>query len=216
MYARRFPEPLPPGLTLRQIRGREGVRVRDAYARASRATGVPWHGRSYSRGNWRAADPVNRALSCANSCLYGLCHAAIVAAGYSPALGFVHTGKMLSFVYDVADLYKADLTVPTAFETVAVGTHDLEGRVRRGCRDAFHAGRLLPRIVEDIQHVLDVAPTGELDVGFDADAALPGGLWDPEGGESVGGVNWAEAVAAADLDGAIGAGLRPADEEGER
>jgi CRISPR-associated protein Cas1 len=114
MYQHRFDEPLGGGMTLRQIRGREGIRVRESYARASRATGVPWHGRSYVSTNWAAADPVNRALSCANSCLYGICHAAIVSMGYSPALGFIHTGKMLSFVYDIADLYKADLTIPLA------------------------------------------------------------------------------------------------------
>ncbi|MBI2323195.1 MAG: type I-E CRISPR-associated endonuclease Cas1, partial [Chloroflexi bacterium] len=102
MYRMRFREALGRNLTLRQIRGKEGIRVREAYAQASRASGIPWRGRVFDRGNWRAADPVNRALSTANSCLYGVCHAAIVSAGYSPALGFIHTGKMLSFVYDIA------------------------------------------------------------------------------------------------------------------
>jgi len=77
MYALRFEEPLDPGLTLQQIRGKEGIRVRQAYAEASRKTGVPWHGRSYKRNDWKQADPVNRALSAANACLYGLTHAAI-------------------------------------------------------------------------------------------------------------------------------------------
>src|SRR5579872_310577 len=115
MYAKRFAEELAPHLTLEQIRGREGVRVREAYARASRESGVEWQGRSYHRNEWKSTDAVNRALSTANSCLYGVCHAAIISAGYSPALGFIHTGKMLSFVYDVADLYKADVTIPLAF-----------------------------------------------------------------------------------------------------
>src|SRR5262249_31841055 len=90
MYRRRFPEPLDDGVTLQQIRGREGIRVREAYARAARAVGVTWKGRVYRREHWDAADPLNRALSCANSCLYGVCHAAVVSAGYSPALGFIH------------------------------------------------------------------------------------------------------------------------------
>ncbi|MCZ2079099.1 MAG: type I-E CRISPR-associated endonuclease Cas1e [Bryobacterales bacterium] len=106
MYRMRFNESVPDDLTLDQLRGREGIRVRQAYATASRETGIAWEGRSYRSTNWRSADPVNRALSCANSCLYGLCHAAIVSAGFSPTLGFIHTGKMLSFVYDIADLYK--------------------------------------------------------------------------------------------------------------
>src|SRR5207248_11211925 len=143
-------------LTRRQIRGMEGIRVREAYANASRESGVEWHGRSYRRESWGAADPVNRALSCANSCLYGVCHAAIVAAGYSPALGFIHTGKMLSFVYDIADLYKTEVTIPLAFHTVAADGNHVESRVRRECRDTFYATRLLQRIVPDIEQALAV------------------------------------------------------------
>lgn len=191
LYRMRFAEPLPDGLTLQQIRGTEGVRVREAYARASRETGVPWRGRTYRRDGWADADPINRALSAANSCLYGVCHAAIVAAGFSPALGFIHTGKMLSFVYDVADLYKADITIPAAFQAVAEGEEGIDGRARHACRDAFREQRLLARIVPDIQHALSV----ELDPNepFDWDAAAPGGLWDADGGQTAGGVNYAEA-----------------------
>ena len=187
LYRMRFSDTLPNGLTIQQIRGREGVRVREAYAAASRVTGVPWTGRSYRRDRWSDADPVNRALSSANSCLYGVCHAAILSAGYSPALGFIHTGKQLSFVYDIADLYKTEVTIPLAFQIVAEGETDLEGRVRRACRDMFHARRLLGRIVPDVERALEVggAPGGE----FDADEALPGGLWDPERVEVEGGVN---------------------------
>jgi len=190
LYRMRFPEPLPDGLTIQQIRGREGIRVREAYAAASRASGVAWAGRSYRRDRWSDADPVNRALSSANGCLYGVCHAAIVSAGYSPALGFIHTGKQLSFVYDVADLYKTEVTIPLAFQIVAEGMTDLEGRVRRACRDVFHARRLLGRIVPDVERALEVG--GEPENGFDVDEALPGGLWDPERGEVEGGVNHGE------------------------
>jgi CRISPR-associated protein Cas1 len=191
LYRMRFTEELPAGLTLRQLRGREGMRVRWAYEKASRETGVPWHGRSYDRRDWRTADPVNRALSTANACLYGICHAAIVAAGFSPAIGFIHTGKMLSFVYDVADLYKTEITIPIAFRTVAEGERDLEGRVRRACRDAFREGRLLARIIPDIGRALGM-PSQPLErAEFDDDPAAPGKLWDPTG-EIEGGVNWSE------------------------
>jgi len=190
MYEMRFTEPLKPGLTLRQIRGKEGIRVREAYAQASRATGIKWSGRAYQRDKWTAADPINRALSAANSCLYGICHAAIVSAGYSPALGFIHTGKMLSFVYDIADLYKADTTIPLAFHTVAEGETNLESRIRHACRDAFHSERILKRIIPDIERALDVPMPQNEEVDFDADDAAPGGLWDPETGIITGGVNW--------------------------
>lgn len=179
MYELRFPDPLEPNLTLRQIRGKEGARVRDAYARASAAYGVPWTGRQYERNDWDQADPVNRALSAANACLYGVCHAAIVAAGFSPALGFVHTGKMLSFVYDVADLYKMELTVPAAFQEVARGAGKLESRVRHRCRDVFAQQNLLDRLVPGLERLLDIPLPEESD--FDWDDAAPGALWDPQG-----------------------------------
>lgn len=192
MYRMRFTGPLDLDLTLQQIRGKEGVRVREAYAQASRDTGVPWNGRSYRRDKWSNSDPVNRALSAANSCLYGVTHAAIVAAGYSPALGFVHTGKQLSFVYDIADFYKLEMSVPVAFRAAAEGPEGIEGRVRRTCRDAFHTDRLLQRIIPDIDRALGALSAGEdAEDPFATDDARPGGLWDPFTGEVEGGVNMA-------------------------
>jgi CRISP-associated protein Cas1 len=191
MYEMRFGEELAPDLTIQQIRGKEGVRVRTAYGRASTESGVEWSGRSYKRDSWKDADPVNRALSAANSCLYGICQAAIVSAGFSPALGFVHTGKMLSFVYDIADLYKADITIPMAFQAVAEGKDNLESRVRHACRDKFHQDKLLARIIPDIQETLNIQ-VDENDELFDFDEAAPGDLWDPETGTAEGGKNWSD------------------------
>jgi CRISPR-associated protein Cas1 len=195
MYRLRFAEDLPAGLGLQQLRGREGLRVRAAYARWSEITGVPWQGRFYDRGDWRRGDPVNRALSTATSALYGICHAAIVATGYSPGLGFIHTGKMLSFVYDIADLYKAELTIPAAFRTVAEGTNSLESRVRQQCRDVFYKGKLLERIVPDIARVLGEPLVSASVYEFEGDGPVPtpGWLWDP-GGDIAGGVSHQEPV----------------------
>lgn len=183
MYEVRFDEPLGADITLRQVRGREGIRVRETYAALSRATGVPWTGRSYRRDRWTASDPVNRALSAANSALYGVVHAAIIAAGYSPGIGFIHTGKQLSFVYDIADLYKTDVSIPAAFWAAADGSTDIERRVRLFCRDFIRASRLLERVVADIDAVLAGAgPMNETaDAPADKDPALPGELWDPDG-----------------------------------
>jgi len=190
LYQMRFAESLSEDLTLQEIRGKEGIRVRQAYALASRETGVEWKGRAYSRGEWNQADPANRALSAANSCLYGICHAAILSAGFSPALGFIHTGRMLSFVYDVADLYKTEITVPVAFGVVAEGIVDLERRVRKRCRDVFKETHLLSRIIPDIERALDVDSIAENDETGDADmdGSLPGFLWDPEVGHVASGV----------------------------
>ena len=178
MYRMRFREKLPDRLTIQELRGREGIRVRESYARASRETGVPWHGRSYDRSDWKSADPVNRALSAANSCLYGLCHAAILSVGYSPALGFIHTGKQLSFVYDIADLYKVDITIPVAFHAAAQQEQDLERTVRLRCRDVFRETRLVSRIVPDIRYALGEAAE-PAPFPADSDPALPTELWLP-------------------------------------
>lgn len=156
MYRFRFNETIPEVVSLESIRGMEGLRVRKTYADASRTYGVEWKGRKYDQGNWNAADPVNRALSAANACLYGVCHAAILSAGYSPGLGFVHAGKMLSFVYDVADLYKTSLTIPVAFQAVAEAPQELERAVRIRCRAAFHEFKLMERVIPDIAEVLGV------------------------------------------------------------
>jgi len=180
MYCLRFDEPVDEGLTLQQLRGKEGIRVRETYRQAAQAFGLPWKGRSYERTQWNFADPLNRALSAANSCLYGLVHAAIISGGYSPALGFIHSGKQLSFVYDIADLYKVRYTIPTAFAITAAGATDLERTVRLACRDCFHKDRLMEKILPDIAKVLDVPAQEALaEDEFAADAALPAELWQP-------------------------------------
>lgn len=194
MYAMRFAEAIDDELTLQQLRGREGLRVRASYEGASHRTGQPWFGRSYERTEWGRSDPINRALSAANSCLYGVCHAAIVSAGYSPALGFIHTGKMLSFVYDVADLYKSETTIPAAFEAAAVGPENLERRVRQLCRDSFRSTRLLQRIIPDTDRAIGPGPGWQPELELDVDGtdgAAPGGIWDDEQEEVAGGINHA-------------------------
>ena len=155
MYRFRFDEQIPQEVTLQQIRGMEGLRVRRAYAEVASKYGIDWKGRRYKQDNWDDADPINRALSSANACLYGICHAAILSAGYSPSLGFIHTGKMLSFVYDIADLYKTDITIPVAFSVTAEKPTELERAVRMECRKAFYKFKIMERILPDIAEVLD-------------------------------------------------------------
>lgn len=179
MYESRFGEEVGPEVSIQQMRGKEGFRVRETYARLSKETGVPWSGRSYERNRWQGADPINRALSAANSCLYGLCHAAILSAGYSPALGFIHTGKQLSFVYDIADLYKLEITLPVAFRITAQAPLELEREVRIALRDAFREGHLIERIVPDIQKLLADDTQAEELGSYDEDAARPSDLWTP-------------------------------------
>lgn len=177
MYQFRFPDPIEKGFTLQQIRGKEGARVRDTYARLSQEYNVPWRGRSYNRNSWSNAEPINRAISCANSCLYGVCHAAIVSSGYSPAIGFIHIGKQLSFVYDIADLYKVELTLPVAFKVVSENNPNIESTVRHQLRDQFRELRILDRIVSDIDQLLQ--PPEETNYDLDHDFARPLDYWEP-------------------------------------
>jgi CRISPR-associated protein Cas1 len=154
MYEKRFGERIDPALGIEQVRGREGFRVREAYRRAAQRYDVVWKGRSYDPADWNQGDPLNRALSAANACLHGIVHAGILSAGYSPAIGFIHTGKGLSFVYDVADFYKVDLIVPAVFSLVGESELGVEGRAREACRALFQREHLLERVLPDIAEVL--------------------------------------------------------------
>lgn len=181
MYCHRFSNPVPGNVTVQQLRGMEGIRVRQSYADAAKAAGIEWHGRSYDRTNWNGADPVNRALSAGNSCLYGLAAAAILSAGYSPALGFIHVGKQLSFVYDIADLYKAEHIIPMAFRVAARNPPEIERVVRLECRKIFAEARLMDKILPDLAGLLKVKEQ-ELDAEGDPyaeDAAEPAAWWTP-------------------------------------
>lgn len=165
MYSMRFPNEDVSKLTLQQLRGREGARVRSVYRKAAKEWNVPWNGRTYDPDDFAGGDPVNQALSAGHACLYGAAHAVIQALGCSPGLGFVHTGHECSFVYDLADLYKADITIPLAFEVAATADREEVGSVmRRRTRDAMVQYHLMERMVRDIRTLFaqeGEAPTGE-------------------------------------------------------
>ena len=154
MYQLRFPGEDISHLTLPQLRGREGARVRSAYRRAAEEWGIDWNGRVYDPENFAEGDAVNQALSAGHACLYGLAHAVIVAMGCSAGLGFVHIGHENSFVYDIADLYKAETTIPIAFEIAAQQSDDLPAMTRRRVRDIFVQQHILEIMVRDIKWLL--------------------------------------------------------------
>jgi CRISPR-associated protein Cas1 len=154
MYELRFQEPPPEHRSIEQLRGIEGVRVRETYKLLAHQYGVDWKNRNYDRQEWDAADIPNRCLSAATSCLYGITEAAVLAAGYAPAVGFIHTGKPLSFVYDIADLFKFDTVVPLAFKIASKSPGQPEKDVRLACRDIFRSSKLLGRIIPMIEEVL--------------------------------------------------------------
>lgn len=194
MYAMRFPDEDVSGLAMQQLRGREGARVRTVYRDWSKRTGVKWDRRDYDVDDFEGSDDINQALSAANTCLYGIVQAAVVALGCSAGLGIVHTGHDRSFVYDIADLYKAETSIPVAFETVAllrdgrddsgaVSGSELGTAVRRQMRDRIVEMKLIERIVADVKSLLlesgDNTTTPEHD--FDPEYAGSNALWDTRG-----------------------------------
>lgn len=160
MYRMRFGEDPPARRSVEQLRGIEGARVRRMYENLAQLHGVRWSGRRYDPEAWDRADLANRALSAGTACLYGLCEAAILAAGYAPAIGFLHRGKPQSFVYDIADIFKFETVVPAAFGVVArlqrgeETAGPLERMVRIACRDAFRRENVLERIIPTIGELL--------------------------------------------------------------
>ena len=189
MYQMRFPGEDVSHLTMQQLRGREGARIRRAYREWSEMTGVEWNGRNYDPEDYSSGDAVNKALSTANACLYGLVHGVIVSMGCSPGLGFIHTGHERSFVYDIADLYKTETSIPVAFKVASLQNEDVSGTTRRAMRDSFSDGALTERIAHDVKNLLlesevdDDPSTDSLSIWGDG-TLLPSGTNYSEDGET--------------------------------
>lgn len=178
MYEMRFKEKPPERRSIEQLRGIEGVRVRKMYELLARQHGVTWKARNYDYTEWESGDISNRCLSSATACLYGICESAILAAGYAPAIGFIHTGKPQSFVYDIADIFKFETVVPVAFRIASKNPKDPERDVRLACRDAFRQSRLLHRIIPAIEEVL---AAGEMERPKAHEEAVPIAIPNKEG-----------------------------------
>lgn len=154
MYRMRFSNDDVSTLDMRSLRGREGARMRQVYRDNSARTGVKWSRRNYDPNSFADADPVNQALSVANYSLYGVIHAVIVSLGCSPGLGFVHVGHDRSFVYDIADLYKAETSIPMAFEVARDYPEDCVAMARKRMRDIIFEKRIIENAVRDIKRLL--------------------------------------------------------------
>ena len=187
MYQMRFPGEDVSSLTMQQLRAKEGARIRKLYRRMSGEYDVEWNGRTYDPNDYEGGDPVNQALSAANVALYGLVYSAIAALGMAAGLGFVHTGHDLSFVYDIADLYKADVTVPIAFKVASEYEHgDNVGSIsRRKVRDAFVDGKIFSEIVSDIQTLMGLKDEEKLETE-------PLSLWDNKEENIKYGINYSD------------------------
>lgn len=201
MYAVRFPGEDTSGLTMQQLRGREGARVKRLYRQHSERSGVPWTRRDYDTEDFAGGTPVNQALSAANTSLYGVVHAVIVALGCAAGLGFVHTGHALSFVFDIADLYKADIAIPIAFDIASRDVADIGAETRRAVRDHMKGSMFLETCVRDIKTLLSDGDEELIEYGpesfEDPDVVM---LWDDNGRKVDAGVSYGDLDAISYLD----------------
>ena len=170
MYEIRFGEPSPERRSIEQLRGIEGARVRKMYVLIASQFGFDWSKRNYNVQDWESGDVANRCLSTATACLYGITEAAVLAAGYSPGIGFIHSGKPLSFVYDIADLFKFETVVPLAFKIAKQNPAMPEREVRYRCRDVFRESKILQKLIPAIH---DVIAAGGLEPPKPADDTQP-------------------------------------------
>ncbi|APR04655.1 type I-E CRISPR-associated endonuclease Cas1e [Thauera chlorobenzoica] len=158
MFARRFPDAELKGKSLQEMMGMEGYRVRALYQQKAEEYQVGWKGRQFTPGKFELGDVTNQVLTATNAALYGILCSAVHSMGYSPHIGFIHSGSPLPFIYDLADLYKETLCIDLAFSL----TRDLAGRydkhkVSAAFRQRVIETELLARVGEDIQDMFGVS-----------------------------------------------------------
>lgn len=156
--------------SLPQLSGMEAGRVKTTYNELAELNGVTWEGRSFDEIGDSMKARINLAVSTANSCLYGLAHAAIVSMGYTPAIGFIHGKTPFSFVYDVADLIKFQTVTKIAFEVASnTDINDVSRETRIRCRNMFKIGKTLKKLIPVIDYVISYDKNGIVE----RDAILP-------------------------------------------
>lgn len=156
MFKRRFPAADLEGKSLKEMMGMEGHRVSRLYEEMAAKYNVGWKGRSYKPGRFEFSDITNQVLTATNAALYGILTSAICSMGYSPHIGFIHSGSPLPFVYDLADLYKEKLCIDTAFAlTLEMAGEYNKYLVADTFRNRVIEMDLLGRIGSDIQEILE-------------------------------------------------------------
>ena len=155
MYKIRYPDLHAKSKPVDVLRGEEGRRVKALYEELSRKHQIEWDGRKYDTGDFDSQDAINKSLTYANQILYAVVKAVINALGFCPSIGFIHTGHMDSFVYDIADLYKENFSIPIAFECAKDGDFNRE-LIRRRMHDYIAEKDWIGVIVKDIENMFDI------------------------------------------------------------
>ncbi len=155
MFAYRFPHEDTTQKTLQELMGMEGFRVRNIYQQKAEQYRVGWKGRVFTPGNVELSDLTNQILTVTNAALYGILSSVVQSLGYSPHLGFVHSGCPLPFIYDLADLYKEEFTIDLAFsQTLRLAGQYNKYTVAEAFRKRVLEQDLLCRVVTDIDKLL--------------------------------------------------------------
>ena len=157
MFAKRFPDADLEGKTLNSMMGMEGNRVRALYQQKAEEYGVGWKGRQFTPGKFQVSDLTNQVLTSTNAALYGILCSVVHAMGYSPHIGFIHSGSPLPFVYDLADLYKEQLCIDLAFSLSRemAGRYD-KHKVSDEFRKRVISMDLLNQVTSDINDLMGV------------------------------------------------------------
>lgn len=159
MYAIRFGQVLPhKDITV--LRGIEGARLKETYRLCAEKFGVKWDGRHYDRANPNATDIPNQAINHAATFVESAADVAVAAIGAVPPLGFIHEDSSNAFTLDIADLFRADVTLPLAFSTARDVTAqrglNLERELRKRAAALFRREKLIPKMIDRIKELLGV------------------------------------------------------------
>jgi len=150
LYLARFPsEDIPDAITIAALRGVEGYRVKGVYSKMAKKYQV----KNFRRVSQGAKDDINVCLNIANSILYGVALNIVMSMSLNPALGIIHEGTSGAFLYDLADAFKVDISIPASFE--ASTQKDPIAATRRMVREKLYGGNVLKKMFELTQTILE-------------------------------------------------------------
>lgn len=157
LFSFRFPDLELKEKSLSEMMGMEGYRVKELYKKVAEKYEIPWDGRNYIPGKINLSDTTNKILTCCNVALYGILLSVVHALGFSPRIGFIHSGCPLPFVYDIADLYKPEVSIDLAFKlTKEMGGEYIKDVVADAFRERLCNNNILERSVKDIGKIMGV------------------------------------------------------------
>ena len=160
MYAIRFAEVLS-NRDIAVLRGMEGGRLRETYRVLAQKYGIDWKGRRYDRADPTATDVPNQAINHASTFVESAAEIAVAAVGALPPLGFIHEESSNAFTLDIADLWRAEVTIPLAFSVSVKAANDpgirLEREVRYEAATWFKRKKLIPTMIDQVKELLGVA-----------------------------------------------------------